>query len=269
MNGKESYGLSIDATSTTEILTSFIREEVHKAGMSRVVVGLSGGLDSAVAAYLATRALGPEGVYGIRMPYRTSSPESVADAGLVIETLGIESESVDISPMVDGFEEITAESTPLRLGNVMARCRMIILYDRSAALRGLVLGTGNRSEVLLGYGTIHGDTASAINPLGNLYKTQVRQLAEHLGVPRRIVDKPPSADLWPDQTDEAELGFTYEEVDRLLMVLVDSGGTPDDAVVAGFTPGQIERVRSLIAGSRFKRRMPLVPGISAPSEPSS
>jgi NAD+ synthase len=257
--------LGIDPSATTDILTGFIRSELERTGLSRLVVGLSGGLDSAVSTYLAAAALGPERIHAVLMPYRSSSRESLTDAALVVDALGIESETVNITAMVEGCRESVGEMDRLRLGNVMARCRMTVLYDLSAREKALVLGTSNKTEILLGYGTLHGDMASALNPIGDLYKTQVRQLARHLQVPDPVVSKPPSADLWPDQSDEDELGFTYEEVDNLLALLVDARVSPDTAVEKGFSREMVDRVLNLITGSQFKRRLPVIAKVSTRS----
>jgi len=254
--------LGLDPGMTERILTGFIRTEVLRTGRSRVVLGLSGGIDSAVAAYLAARALGPASVVALVLPYRTSSPDSVRDAESVVGALGIVAEKVDISPLVDGFGEVSGKVNRLRLGNVMARARMMILYDRSEQYQALVLGTSNKTELLLGYGTLWGDLASALNPLGDLYKTQVRVLARHLGVPAAIRKKPPSADLWPRQSDEADLGFSYERVDRLLALLVDARLSLDAAVAAGFERGMVDRVARLVVRSQFKRRPPIIAKVS-------
>jgi NAD+ synthase len=258
-------GLEIDPAATTEILTGFIRNELERTGFSRLVVGLSGGLDSAASAFLAARALGPDRVHAVLMPYRSSSRESLTDAALVSDALGIGTETVEITPMVEGYRESAADMDRLRLGNVMARCRMIVLYDLSAREKALVLGTSNKTEILLGYGTLHGDMASALNPIGDLYKTQVRQLARYLGVPDAVISKLPSADLWPDQSDEDELGFTYEEVDRLLALLVDARVSPATAVGKGFSREMVDRVLKLIVGSQFKRRLPVIAKVSTRS----
>ena len=257
--------LAIDPDVTTDILTGFIRSELERTGLESLVVGLSGGLDSAVAAFLAARALGPEQVHAVLMPYRSSSPESLTDAALVVDALGIGSETVEITAMVDGYQATTGEIDRLRLGNIMARCRMTVLYDLSARDRALVLGTSNKTEILLGYGTLHGDMASALNPIGDLYKTQVRQLAQHLGLPEPVLAKLPSADLWPDQSDEDELGFTYEEIDRLLSMLVDARVSPETAIKNRFSRKLVDRVLQMIIGSQFKRRMPVIAKVSTRS----
>lgn len=260
--GSAEPDLSLDRDLTTRILTGFIRSEVLRTGRSRIVLGLSGGIDSAVAAYLAAKALGPQGVIAALLPYRTSSPDSLRDAERVIGALGIVGERIDITPVVDGFASAAGRVGRLRLGNVMARVRMTVLYDRSEHHHALVLGTSNKTEILLGYGTLWGDLASAINPLGDLYKTQVRELAAHLRVPASIRRKPPSADLWPSQADETDLGFSYDRVDRLLALLVDSRLSPDACVAAGFEPELVARVGRLVVRSQFKRRLPVIAKVS-------
>lgn len=257
--------LSLDRGTTVRILTGFIRNEVYRAGRTKVVVGLSGGLDSAVAASLAAHALGPGSVMGILLPFRAGSTQSQQDAERVVGALGIVAERVDITPMVDAFRAASGQVGRVRLGNVMARIRMLVLYDRSKEFRALVLGTSNKTELLLGYGTLHGDMASALNPLGDLYKTQVRALGEYLKVPSSIRRKPPTADLWPAQTDEQELGFTYDEVDRLLALLVDARVGRKAAVAAGFTPALVGRVTRLVMRSQFKRRLPIIAKVSTRS----
>ncbi|MBE3574079.1 MAG: NAD+ synthase [Firmicutes bacterium] len=244
------------------ILTSFIRAEVQKVGFQRAVLGLSGGVDSSVVAYLAARALGPGNVLGVLMPYRTSSPQSVADAGEVVRRTGIRHRTVDISPQIDAYFAGEPDASNLRRGNKMARERMSVLYDLSMAEKALVLGTSNKTELLLGYGTQFGDLASALNPLGDLYKTQVWQLAKALGVPPQIIEKPPSADLWPDQSDEGELGFSYRDVDQVLFLLVDCRLTPEQVQEWGFAPEFIARVQHLVRISQYKRRLPLIAKIS-------
>ena len=248
--------LSINTDLAQKILTGFIKSEVTRVGFSRAVIGLSGGIDSALACYLAAEALGPENVLAVRMPYKTSSPDSLAHAGLVIEDLQIPSLTVEITGMVDSLFEQFPDANTLRRGNAMARARMIVLFDQSAAFNGLVIGTGNKTELLLGYSTWYGDSASALNPVGDLYKAQVRQLSRAVGVPSPIIDKPPSADLWDGQTDEDELGFTYEEVDKLLYLLVDQRYRPEDCVDAGFSEKFVGTVVHRIQRNHFKRVMP-------------
>jgi len=245
------------------ILVAFIRNEVRKVGVERVVLGLSGGVDSSLAAFLAAEALGPANVLGIRMPYRTSSPESLAHAELVAQATGIAIATIEITPQIDAYFERFPDATPLRRGNKMARERMTILYDHSASERALVLGTSNKTELLLGYGTLHGDMASALNPLGDLYKTQVWALSAAVGVPAPIVEKQPSADLWQGQTDEHELGFEYREVDRLLYLMVDERYEDEDLTAAGFALEFVARVRGMVQRSQFKRRLPVIAKVSA------
>jgi NAD+ synthase len=257
--------LAIDVAATLQILEGFIKTEVSRTGLNRVVLGLSGGIDSALAAYLAVRALGRSGVVGVLMPYRTSSASSVKDAEAVVGALGIVAERFEISELVDVFAAKAGAIGPRRLGNVMARVRMLVLYDRSVEHDALVLGTSNKTELLLGYGTIHGDLASALNPLGDLYKTQVRELSKALSVPKAILDKPPSADLWPEQTDEADLGLSYDEVDRILALLVDARVSPGTIVAKGFRREIVLRLQRLIMRSQFKRRMPLIAKVSTRS----
>lgn len=254
--------LSLDPAWTTRILSEFLSNELLRTGLDRFVLGLSGGIDSAVVAYLAADAIGAERVHCLLLPYRTSNPQSAVDATAVGEALGVPLETVDITPIVDGFAAATQDADRLRLGNIMARVRMTLLYDHSARVDGLVLGTSNKTELLLGYGTLHGDQASAINPIGDLYKTQVRTLARHLGVPSEIIDKPPSADLWPEQSDEDELGFGYDEVDRLLALLVDARVSRRTAIARGFAPELVERVTLQIVRSQFKRRPPVIAKVS-------
>jgi len=254
--------LSINTDLARRILTGFIRSEITRMGFSRAVINLSGGIDSALSCFLAAEALGPENVLAIRLPYRTSSPESLEHAQMVIEATGVRSLTVEITPMVDPLIERFPEMDALRKGNIMARARMIVLYDQSAAFQGLAVGTGNKTEILLGYTTLYGDSACAINPLGDLYKTQVRQLARAVGVPAVIIEKPPSADLWVGQTDEGELGYTYAEVDRLLYLMVDERYTPEECIEAGFAPGFVRAVVERVRRNQFKRVLPPVAKLS-------
>jgi len=254
--------LSINTDLARKILTGFIHSEITRAGFSRAVIGLSGGVDSSLSCYLAAEALGPENVLAVRMPYKTSSQDSLEHAQMVIDDLGVQSLTVDITPMVEPLFERFPDAGKVRRGNVMARQRMIILYDQSEAFGGLVVGTGNKTEILLGYTTLYGDSAAAMNPNGDLYKTQLRQLARAMGVPSAIVDKPPSADLWAGQTDEGELGFTYERVDQLLYLLVDHRYTPQECVEAGFAEAFVREVVDRIRRNHFKRVMPPIAKLS-------
>lgn len=251
-----------DPAAVERILVSFLKNEVGKAGFARVVVGLSGGVDSSVAAAVAARAFGPGGVVGVMMPYKASSPESLRDAADLAKGLGIETTTIEITRQVDAYFEAFPDATPLRRGNKMARERMAVLYDQSAAREALVLGTSNKTELLLGYGTQFGDMASAVNPIGDLYKTQVRHLAGRVGVPARIIEKTPTADLWEGQSDEGELGFSYLEADQLLYLLVDARMTRAEVLERGFAEAFVGRVEDLIRRSQYKRRLPTIAKIS-------
>lgn len=251
--------LSLNLPLVRRILVGFVRNEVLRTGMKRVVFGLSGGIDSTLAAYIAVEALGPENVLGIRMPYTSSSSETMNHGALAADRLGISMKTLSIAAQVDGyFGQVEDDATQLRRANMMARQRMTILYDQSAAFGALVLGTSNKTELLLGYGTLHGDMASALNPIGDLYKTQVWALSEHFGVPPEIVRKPPTADLWSGQTDESELGFSYADVDRLLVRMVDMRVAPAELVRQGFDAAFVERVARMVRTTQFKRRLPLI-----------
>ena len=254
--------LAVNTKLLRRMLVGFIREEVHKVGVRRGVLGLSGGIDSALVAYLAAEALGPENVHACIMPYRTSNPESEAHARLAAEDLGINYDVIEITSMVDAYFELYPAADNMRRGNKMARERMTILYDHSAVHSALVLGTSNKTELLLGYGTLFGDMASALNAIGDIYKTQVWQLSEEMGVPREIIEKKPSADLWAGQTDEQELGFTYGEVDELLYHMVDLRMSRGELVAAGFAPEFIDTISAKVQNSHFKRRLPVIAKVS-------
>jgi NAD+ synthase len=254
--------LNLNSNMVRELLVRFIRDETTNAGFQKAVIGISGGVDSSVAAFLAVEALGKKNVVGVILPYKTSSKESVNDAESVAQTLGIRTENVDISGMVDSYATQHRVKDKVRLGNVMARMRMIVLYDISARERALVVGTSNKTELMIGYGTQHGDMACAINPLGDLYKTQVWQLAETLGVPQNIIAKKPTADLWPGQTDESEIGLTYAELDSLLFRMIDERVTRDDLVKEGFNSETVTKVAALVRKNQFKRRPPLIAKVS-------
>lgn len=254
--------LDINVELARTILVNFLRDEITRTGLTRAVIGLSGGIDSALSCVLVAQALGPENVLAVRMPYRTSAQDSLDHAQLLIDQLGVRSETLPITDMVEPLLATIPPDNGLRRGNVMARARMIVLYDRSAALGGLVVGTSNKTEILLGYSTLFGDSASALNPLGDLYKTQVRQLSAHVGVPQPIIAKPPSADLWPGQTDEAEMGLTYARVDELLYLLVDQRYRPEECVEAGFDRAFVANVLRRIQRNQFKRMPPLIAKLS-------
>ncbi|MBA4312142.1 MAG: NAD(+) synthetase [Chlorobiaceae bacterium] len=239
-------------------LIDFIRTETANAGFGKAVIGLSGGVDSALVAFLATEALGKANVLAVMMPYKTSSPDSLSDAKLIVDMLGIRYELVDITTMVDAYLMKCSEVSPLRKGNIMARQRMIVLYDISARENAIVVGTSNKTEILLGYGTLFGDTACGINPIGDLYKTDVWRLAEEVGVPKKIIEKHPTADLWQGQTDEQELGFEYKSVDKLLRTMVDEKKNEQELHALGFEKEFITKVQRLIAKNEFKRRTPLI-----------
>ena len=258
----ENIDLTINPEVVRTILTGFIRTELTRIGYSRAVIGLSGGLDSAISCFLAAEALGPENVLAVCMPYKTSSSDSLDHAQQVIDILGVQSQTFEITEMVEPLFAGFPETNRVRRGNAMARARMIVLYDQSEAFHGLVVGTSNKTEILLGYSTLYGDSACAINPLGDLYKTQLRQLAQALSVPETILSKPPSADLWVGQTDEGELGFTYAEVDRLLYLMVDQRYSIEDCIEAGFAPAFVNGVAQKIRRFHFKRLMPPIAKLS-------
>jgi NAD+ synthase len=257
---------AIEPAQAAGVIVAFIRSQMEQAGFHRLVIGLSGGVDSGTVAYLAARAVGPGNLLAVRMPYRTSSEDSETDALRVVEDLGCRTERVEITPMVEPMLELIAGDDEaglrVRRGNVMARQRMIVLFDRSAAWDALVAGTSNKTEALLGYGTLHGDMAAAFQPIGDLYKTQLRDMARHLGVPETIVAKPPSADLWPGQTDEGELGRSYASLDRALYALVDRRWSVDRCVREGLPRELVEWVARRVAQMEFKRQLPPVAKLS-------
>jgi NAD+ synthase len=255
--------LSIDTSLVRKILTEFIRSEITRVGYSRAVVNLSGGIDSAVSVALAVEALGPQNVLAVRLPYKTSSPDSLEHAKTLIDQLNCPSVTIPITDMVDPLIAREPDMSSVRKGNIMARARMIVAYDQSEAFKGLVVGTGNKTEILLGYTTLFGDSACALNPLGDLYKTQLRQLARALDIPEPIIAKPPSADLWADQTDEGELGFTYEEVDKLLYLLIDQRYRPEECVEAAFDEAFVRKVVERVRRNQFKRVLPPIAKLSS------
>jgi len=245
-----------------KLLTAFIYQETRKIGFNRVVIGVSGGIDSALSSYLAVDALGKENVVAYLMPYRESSSSSVTDGLAVCDALDIERHIIEISPMIDSYFDKFPDADNNRRGNKMARERMSILYDQSVKQNALVLGTSNKSELLLGYSTLFGDMASAINPLGDLYKTQVSELSKYISLPETVVNKIPSADLWEGQTDEAELGFTYFDVDEILYLLVDRRYRASEIIKLGYDEKFVNRVYEMIKNSQFKRTIPVIAKLS-------
>jgi NAD+ synthase len=254
--------LHLDYFIVEDILKAFLVNEIHKFGFSSLVLGLSGGIDSAVVCELAVRALGADNVLALMMPYASSSPESLEHAEIMIRKLGIRAEEVVITPAVDAFFSSVPADQLLRRGNIMARTRMVFLYDVSARDGRLVAGTSNKTELLLGYGTMFGDMASAVNPIGDLYKTQIRGLARHLGIPEALIVKAPSADLWEGQSDEDDLGFSYEAVDLLLYMMLEKRMDKQAILDEGVTEFFYDRVRKMVVRNQYKRMMPVIAKIS-------
>jgi len=246
----------IDAPVAAEWLVAFLQDElIARRGISRAVIGLSGGVDSAVTTFLCARALGPENVFAIRMPYRSSHPSSLSDAQLVVDALRIPSRTIEISDAVDGYLQYEPDADARRRGNVMARSRMLVLFDQSAKLDALPIGTGNKTERLLGYFTWHADDAPPVNPIGDLFKSQVWELARYLGVPRKLVEKAPTADLEADQTDEVDLGISYSRADAILDRLLQ-GYSDEQLVEQGFSPAEVALVRGRVDATHWKRHLP-------------
>lgn len=256
------HRLNINTDIARKMISGFIKDQVEKVGLNGAVIGLSGGIDSALSAYLSVEALGAENVLAVRMPYKTSSQSSLTDADAVIEDLGIPNMTVPISEMADALINQFPDMNNVRKGNIMARARMVVLYDQSAARGLLPMGTSNKTEFLLGYSTLYGDSGVAIQPIADLYKYQVRQLSVAVGVPDSILNKPPSADLWEGQTDEDELGFTYDEVDQVLYLLVDERYTLNEIVAEGFERDFVEKVWRRVKANHYKRTMPNIAKMS-------
>jgi len=256
------HRLNINTTLAEKILTGFIADQIQKVNAKGAVLGLSGGIDSALSAYLSAKALGAENVLAVRMPYKTSSQASLTDADLVIEALGIQHITVPITAMADALIAQFPDMSNVRKGNIMARSRMIVLYDQSAQHGLLPMGTSNKTEFLLGYSTLYGDSGVAMHPIADLYKYQVRQLARAMNIPAPVIDKAPSADLWEGQTDEGELGFTYNDVDQVLFLLVDARYTIDEVVDEGFDRAFVEKVWKRVKANHYKRTMPNVAKVS-------
>ncbi|MEI6513494.1 MAG: NAD+ synthase [bacterium] len=258
--------LHINAELVADWLVAFLKDEMtRRRGFTRAVVGISGGVDSTVTAFLCARAFGPKNVYGFRMPYKVSSKESLDHAQLIVDQLGINERTIEITPAVDGYiETFEPDIAPGRRGNICARMRMIIQFDQSAKIGALPVGTGNKTERLFGYFTWHADDAPPINPLGDLYKTQVWELARYLKVPEVIIEKPASADLIVGQTDEADFGISYPKADRILYYLV-RGYSPRRLIEMGFDPREVHLTKSRVGSTHWKRHLPTTVMISTSS----
>ncbi|MBL7084830.1 MAG: NAD+ synthase [Candidatus Omnitrophica bacterium] len=248
--------LKIDSTKVKQKLLRFIRNQTKQAGFTKVVVGLSGGLDSSLVLYLCCCALGKDNVFALILPYKITTSETISCAKLIARKYQVKTRFIGITEQIDIYFKDFPHADKIRRGNKMARERMSILYDQSKDLDALVVGTSNKTEILLGYGTVYGDVACAFNPLGGLYKTQIRQLAQDAGIPAQIIKQTPTAGLWPGQTDEGELGVTYAKVDRLLYYLVDKKFSDKKLIRLGFKKSLIEKVKKRIAANAFKGRMP-------------
>ena len=239
-------------------LVEFLRESFKKAGFSKAVLGLSGGIDSALVAYLLRDALGKENILAIMMPYKSSNPDSLNHAKLVVEDLGINSKTIEITDMIDAYFKNEKEASSLRMGNKMARERMSILFDYSSKENALVVGTSNKTEIYLGYSTQFGDSACALNPIGDLYKTNIWDLSRYLKIPNELIEKKPSADLWEGQTDEQEMGLTYKEADQVLYRMLEENKKVEEVLAEGFNKDLVDNIVRRMNRSEYKRRMPLI-----------
>lgn len=255
--------LEIHFETAEKLLVKFIKETVHKNNFKKGILGVSGGIDSAVALVLTQRALGSENTFGLLMPYKLSSNASLSDGEKICRQLKVDYETIDISPSVDAYFERFPAQDKMLIGNKCARERMSVLYDFSARKNALVVGTSNKSELLIGYSTLFGDSAAAFLPIGDLYKTQVFAFAKYLGVPEEIVNKKPSADLWEDQTDEGEIGMTYKQLDEILFQMIDCRKNDEEIVKAGYPQNDIDKIRKMIINTQYKRSMPPVAKLHA------
>lgn len=243
------------------LVAFLVSECITVRGIPKAIIGLSGGVDSAVVAVLCAKAFGPENTHVFRMPFRLSSNESLTHAQLIVDQLGLQDRIIDISKAVDGYLENEPDANPTRIGNVCSRMRMIALYDQAAKLGGLPIGTGNKTERLFGYYTWHGDDAPPINPLGDLFKTQIWQLARHLNIPKEIIDKPATADLVKGQTDEGDFGITYDRADLILNAVI-RGYKPNSLLTQGVTQSELDIVLKRLNGTHWKRHLPTVAMLS-------
>ncbi len=254
--------LKLDCSIVSKYLIEFVKQEIVKTGLKKAVLGLSGGIDSSLAAYIAKEALGKENVYGIMMPYRSSSKDSLNDAMKVVEDTGINYKIFEITKPADAYINSFDKMSNLRKGNVFARLRMITLFDHSSEYSALVVGTSNKTELLLGYGTWYGDMASCLNPIGDLYKNQIYQLSRYFNLPKSILEKKPSADLWVGQSDEDELGFSYDDADVILYHLFDLRFSVDEVAALGFDKELVEAIANRVRKNQFKRLPPIIAKIS-------
>jgi NAD+ synthase len=254
--------LALNNALVHDYLKRFVQEELHTSGFTEACIALSGGLDSALVLKLAVDALGADHVHAIFLPYKASSDESRRDAHAMFEFCGIPWQELDISGMADAYLALQPGIDRLRTGNLLARLRMAVIFDQSKKENALVIGTSNKSELLVGYSTWYGDMACAIMPIGDLYKTQVRSLARHIGLPQQVIAKPPSADLWAGQTDEGEIGVSYETLDQILYLLVDERLPVVEVASEGFATDLVKRVERKILTSQFKRVPPPIAKLS-------
>ncbi len=254
--------MKINSKLVEKTLVEFLKDEIKKFGFKKGVIGLSGGLDSTVAAFLGVRALGKDNIVALILPYKTSNKKNIDDAEDIAKILGVKYFKIDITPQIDVYFKNNPTDNKLLIGNKIARERMSVIFDYSAREKAMVIGTSNKTELLLGYGTWYGDLASSVNPLGDLYKTQIFELAAHLGVPEKIIKKTPSADLWPGQTDEDEMGLKYEIADKVLYLIFDKRKTREDLISMGYDNKIVDKILNLVKRYQFKRVLPIIPKLS-------